>query len=911
MSAALIFRSRRKAIAAFVFVFAHLAFGAVIPIAVDPQSLIDPQVPTWVGRGAEMPAGAPVATSSAIRMLTVEQQMNVATDELYSRYAIRVESEAGLQSAGQVSISYASLYQKLRWHYLRIWRAGEKRDVLKPESIQVLRQEQDAERFMYHGYVSAVVVLHDLRIGDVVEYAYTRTGSNPVFDGRFSLTLAAAAQSPVDRLYYRVIEPRNRTLHVGAVGKHTLQYHAEETAVGVEHIWTGRDIAKIETVGDAPSSEVQIPFIEMSEFASWQDVAAWGARLFDVPMDASKAVKEAIAAEVGNAQTPAEKANAILRFIQDDIRYLGIEFGQSSHRPEAPAEVLRRRFGDCKDKSLLLVACLRELGFTADIALVNSDLRGKIKSMLPSPLAFDHVIVRLSVPSSLRKRPSALADITPNRLTPMALVDATRQFAAEPALLTTPTTDELPTFGTSSDEVWLDATQTLQGGSLLDRNRGEFGAALLLTPGSDRTVTIHPLPDDFNAVHATESYRATDTAKPGMLDIETSYHGGTADFYRYAHRHTDPDQNLRELTAYLTRFYPKIRAAGAQAWTDDRVRNVIKVHSSFEVPELWTVDRDGKRRRLEVGAWAISERLVRPDTVERTAALALPHPQDVTEDIEIALPKVWPWTPEHRVIDDPTFHFKATTDEAGSVIHATYHWRTKSNAVAADRVPEWTRKMAQVRSSLDLSLQQNIRLAAEMSRDGIVVPLLLSAIGGVIAAVVVSLVLLRTGSAGNGEPPVLPNQELVGIGGWLIVLAIGVTLRPLLLLRGFWDTFRLIWAHRVWVSRTDIESVSYSPAFALLVSAEVACAALFFIWSLVIVYQFFAKKRSLPRLYVTYLVVVTSWAIGRAVWLSNTDLATPATMTAETMSAVQFFIYTAIWCPYLLKSRRVKNTFVN
>ena len=41
-----------------------------------------------------------------------------------------------------------------------------------------------------------------------------------------------------------------------------------------------------------------------------------------------------------------------------EIRYYSVSLGESSHRPHTPAEVLRNRYGDCKDKSLLLVTIL-------------------------------------------------------------------------------------------------------------------------------------------------------------------------------------------------------------------------------------------------------------------------------------------------------------------------------------------------------------------------------------------------------------------------------------------------------------------------------------------------------------------------------------------------------------------------
>jgi transglutaminase-like putative cysteine protease len=63
-------------------------------------------------------------------------------------------------------------------------------------------------------------------------------------------------------------------------------------------------------------------------------------------------------------KTTEEKINKIINYVQDDIRYMGVESGIGSIKPFAPEEVAKRRYGDCKDKSLLLVSLLKQVGVT-------------------------------------------------------------------------------------------------------------------------------------------------------------------------------------------------------------------------------------------------------------------------------------------------------------------------------------------------------------------------------------------------------------------------------------------------------------------------------------------------------------------------------------------------------------------
>src|SRR5690606_16334671 len=90
---------------------------------------------------------------------------------------------------------------------------------------------------------------------------------------------------------------------------------------------------------------------------------------------------------------PEQQILAALRMVQDDIRYFSLALAESTHRPTPPGMVLERRFGDCKDKSLLAVTLLRELGFDAHVALVRSDGGALLPHLMPSIKAFDHAIV--------------------------------------------------------------------------------------------------------------------------------------------------------------------------------------------------------------------------------------------------------------------------------------------------------------------------------------------------------------------------------------------------------------------------------------------------------------------------------------------------------------------------------------
>ncbi len=141
-----------------------------------------------------------------------------------------------------------------------------------------------------------------------------------------------------------------------------------------------------------PHNTVLYPTIEFSTGASWQQIAAEYAKIVDGLAD-SAAVKAVVEPLIAGKKTTAEKEAAILDYLDREVRYTGIEFGEAAILPHDPAETLARKYGDCKDKATLLVAMLRSAGIPAYVALLNAGSRMDVPVDLPGMGLFDHAIV--------------------------------------------------------------------------------------------------------------------------------------------------------------------------------------------------------------------------------------------------------------------------------------------------------------------------------------------------------------------------------------------------------------------------------------------------------------------------------------------------------------------------------------
>jgi Domain of Unknown Function with PDB structure (DUF3857)/Transglutaminase-like superfamily/Domain of Unknown Function with PDB structure (DUF3858) len=96
------------------------------------------------------------------------------------------------------------------------------------------------------------------------------------------------------------------------------------------------------------------------------------------------------------------KIDALYNYVSREVRYVAIEIGVGGYQPHPPADVFKNKYGDCKDKATLLMTMLGHIGLRGYPALLGT--RGDVEAdpKVPTLATFDHFIVALPVPASLR-----------------------------------------------------------------------------------------------------------------------------------------------------------------------------------------------------------------------------------------------------------------------------------------------------------------------------------------------------------------------------------------------------------------------------------------------------------------------------------------------------------------------------
>lgn len=136
---------------------------------------------------------------------------------------------------------------------------------------------------------------------------------------------------------------------------------------------------------------------------TWSDVGAWIDELGTGQCDSDAALVDTARRLAAAAPDRLALLRAMCAHVQR-LRYVAVDRGLGlgfGYQPRKATEVLARGYGDCKDKSNLLRALLREAGITSHLVVIESGRRHPTVDEWPSPTQFNHAISAIEVDGSI------------------------------------------------------------------------------------------------------------------------------------------------------------------------------------------------------------------------------------------------------------------------------------------------------------------------------------------------------------------------------------------------------------------------------------------------------------------------------------------------------------------------------
>lgn len=798
--------------------------------------------------------------ADGVAYLLVDRQYLVdeGGQKQFAHFAEEAVNPSGVENISHISIEFDPLYEKLTLHKLLIHRNGEIIDYLNRAKLDVIQRETGLDSQIYDGEKTLNIFIEDVRVGDIVEHSYTLDGANPAFADHFAQSLAVRWAVPVGKVHYSVLWSRTRTLNFKTVNS-DLKPQIESRQGITRYRWQQDEVEGLVLGETSAAPDWYQPYgrLYLSDYASWSEVSKWGWPLYRQG-PASGPLKEIAHSLSKDNSSEEDRILAVLRFVQDEIRYLGMEMGEQSFKPTSPEQLITQRFGDCKGKATLMVELLREMGIAAKPALVHSSKGKNIVNLLPTPKAFNHVIVHLE---------------------------------------------------SGGNQYWLDPTLSYQRGNLGAVYQPDYGYAVKISADGFDLEKMFAGGSPLNKKEVSEYFDLSGDGGDGKVKytIRTLHERRFADRIRRTLSESSRRETERSYLDYTAQYYPDIEQTQELQVIDDERNNRVTEVEHYQIADIWERQEGETYEYAGFEPYLLYNYLDKETAVRRVAPLGLAHPVLIKQTTRIKTPKGFVFENEHQEVTDKAFRFSYDVHFEQGVLVLEYSYQSLRDYVLPEELKQYAEHLNQAYDTLGYWLQQP-------NRDGSSTDFSLNTsdlnIG--LLVIVYSSVLLVCGVMWwlifyhNPELRLeaVGGRIVTGLRGWLILPGVALAICPVMV---FW----LNWEAGILFSRSHWSLIGqqFGSSMQLLIAVETICLVFMALFPLGLLVLYFGKRHTFPKLTLIYLMVWQAYAItdGVAIWLF--DLTDPETVRLGVQQFIGVTLLVVLLGAYLCRSKQVKATF--
>ncbi len=343
---------------------------------------------------ARHPQGEPMTdgdTADAPREVLLNRRVvKVGADgkaRRYRRTVERVLSEAGVRQLDR-----------------RNFRSFPGSEDLRVLSVRVLHPDGSIDEGQTGRGPRLSIDLPPLNVGDVVDIEWRRDDvATSIFGNYFGLNASFSQDEslPTREADITLLESPELKLHYHLAGAEASDLEVEATEVTLEdgtvaRTWSTGNLTPRRSENLEPPSREHTLRLQASTYADWESFGNWWWSLIREEIAVSPEMSEMVAELTRNKETRLEKLRAVYDFVVTDVRYNAWEFGVHGYQPYSAPVIFSRRFGDCKDKAILLRAMLSEVGIEAWPVLIQSEgRRFEEDHELPLVAHFNHCIAHV------------------------------------------------------------------------------------------------------------------------------------------------------------------------------------------------------------------------------------------------------------------------------------------------------------------------------------------------------------------------------------------------------------------------------------------------------------------------------------------------------------------------------------
>ncbi len=612
------------------------------------------QPPPWVIAVPYELAPATVKPSQVnLQYLLMDTQKHWEEKTSFRRLAIKPLTQAGVEEVSHLKLLFNPAFSHICVHSIRVYRNGVWQDRLSTARQHILQRENNLEMQIYSGLLTLVYFINDIRVGDVVEYQYSYIGGNPLLTTYLDDVVYLEDSASIEKISYRLLVNPALNLEVKTTLTTLVPSIQELSPDLMEWTITATETEARPWEPNQPAATNPCARIQINEYQSWKLVIDQLKPLVILPDNFMDDPSEEILLLLSEwiSFDPYERARLATRFVQNEIHYLSLSDGISALKPEDPTICFTRRFGDCKDKTLLLHGLLKLMGIPSTPILVNSSKGAALPSFLPSPHLFNHMILRIEL---------------------------------------------------NGEPIFVDPTITLQGGPITANYCPRYFYGLPLSEESSHLIA---LPEAI-LLHPVEIETKIELKNDGLLEmnVETHYYGKEAETMRRKLAY----QGLRKLSdshlLYTQQLYRGATSVKPLKVSDDSKQNLFSTVETYQIP----LRSKKVNRLLYIQSQLLKDCLETDINPDRKTPYVVTYPLWIKEHIHVNHLSLQESPASEEInFDHECFLYRSSYKRSATDANFNFEINFKKDHILPNEIPSFNEIMSEIESLTDLEVSFN------------------------------------------------------------------------------------------------------------------------------------------------------------------------------------------------------------
>ncbi len=511
---------------------------------------------------------------------------------------------------------------------LRVIRAR----ILRPNGSELSARQGDTPRLaepefdLFYDTRLRVLDFPDLEDGDLIEIAYVRTEtieSNET--GPYEGGLIELGRSvPTVLAEVALVGPEDSLPAWELINLEGEPDRLVDPLGQVRLVWTWRNLPGLRhDVPPAPPFAMG-RFLCYSNHPTWGELGSWYERHVTPRVRVSRQIEELAERLTDGVSDRMERIARIYAYVTNEIRYVGLEFGEHHYRPFSADWVLNHGIGDCKDTAALLVALFEAIDIPARMVMVRTADLGPVVADLALLEVFNHAIAYLP-----------------------------------------------------EDNLWLDGTAA--GHAMLPPPGPDQGATVLVVEGQESRLRVTPIVGVGLSRTMITLGEAQDGLVPLSLKVEDTGEAADRRRGRFA-----GGKAARPFATWLQQMFPGAELTAEPVYRLVPSRDPAVIELEAVVPRT-ALDSQGGVANYP-GTFDLAARVI--PTGSRSGPLLVGVRPDLEWTLDVTLGRSAEVIPDHIELSGEVGFLKLTTEltEKGYRVNGYFH--LEPGLIEADRAPE-------------------------------------------------------------------------------------------------------------------------------------------------------------------------------------------------------------------------------